>query len=183
MKIGYARVSTSDQRLELQTEALTDAGCEKIFTDTESGAKADRKGLNAALEFARPGDSLVVWKLDRLGRTMKGLIDLASQLESNKVELVSLTDGIDTKTSAGRFFFHVMAAMATMERELILERTRAGLEAAKKKGRVGGRQKAMDEEKIKAAKAMLSQSIPYKDVARLLDVTVPTLYRYIPVSE
>lgn len=135
MLIGYARVSTADQELRLQLDALEAVGCERVFTDKASGVKANRTGLADALAFAREGDSLVVWKLDRLGRSMKGLIDLAAELEQRKVDLRSITDGIDTSGAAGRFFFHVMAAMATMERELIQERTLAGLKAAKRAGK------------------------------------------------
>ena len=124
MLIGYARVSTVDQDLRLQLDALQAAGCDKVFTDKASGKKLDRAGLTDALAFAREGDTLVVWKLDRLGRSMTGLVDLAADLDARKVDLRSLTDGIDTKGTAGRFFFHVLAAMAEMERELILERTR-----------------------------------------------------------
>lgn len=182
MKIGYARVSTSEQDLTLQLDALAQADCSKTFTDVESGAKAFRQGLSDALSYARPGDSLVVWKLDRLGRTMKGLIDLAGVLEERHIELVSLTDGIDTKTSAGRFFFHVMAAMATMERDLMLERTKAGLEAARKKGRIGGRRPAMNKEKINVAKTLLLENVSHKDVASSLGVSLPTLYRYFPAG-
>lgn len=118
MLIGYARVSKGDQNLELQTHALESAGVERLFTDKMSGAKSSRPGLDEALAFARPGDVLVVWKLDRLGRSMKGLVDLAAQLEGRGVDLRSLTDGIDTKTASGRFFFNVMAALATLYRHL-----------------------------------------------------------------
>src|SRR4051812_987172 len=111
MLIGYARVSTTDQNLDLQVNALREVGCDQIFSDKASGTKQDRTGLAEALAYARAGDSLVVWKLDRLGRSMKGLVDLAAALEARKIELRSLTDGIDTKGAAGRFFFHVMAAL------------------------------------------------------------------------
>jgi hypothetical protein len=130
LKIGYARVSTDDQNLEAQLDALKKAGCKRIFTDKISGAQADRPGLRDALSHLRPSDTLVVWKLDRLGRRVKGLIDLVNEMQSQGVQFRSLTDGIDTKTSAGRFFFHVMASLAQMERELIMERTHAGFEAA-----------------------------------------------------
>ena len=136
MRIGYARVSTRDQNLEMQLDALNRAGCKRIFTDKLSGAQVERPGLNEALSHLREGDTLVVWKLDRLGRSVKGLVDLVNELETQKVHFQSVTDGVDTKTPAGRF--HVMASLAQMERELILERTRAGLEAARCQGRVGG---------------------------------------------
>ena len=183
MLIGYARVSTADQDLSLQLDALTAAGCEKVFTDKASGTKANRDGLAEALAYAREGDSLVVWKLDRLGRSMKGLVDLAADLEARKVDLRSLTDGIDTKTAAGRFFFHVMAALAVMERELILERTKAGLEAARRAGRVGGRKRAMTPAKLESARKLLDAGTPPKDVASSLGVSVATLYRHLPAGD
>ncbi len=183
MLIGYARVSTADQDLALQLDALQAAGCEKVFTDKASGAKGARPGLAEALAYAREGDHLVVWKLDRLGRTMKGLVDLAAELEGRAVELRSLTDGIDTRTPAGRFFFNIMAALSTMERELILERTRAGLDAARRAGRVGGRPRVMTPEKLTAARTLLEVGTPPPDVAQVVGVSVATLYRYLPASE
>jgi hypothetical protein len=126
MRIGYARVSTRDQNLEMQLDALNKAGCKRVFTDKLSGAQVERPGLKEALSHLREADTLVVWKLDRLGRSVKGLVDLVNELETQKVHFQSITDGVDTKTPAGRFFFHVMASLAQMERELILERTRAG---------------------------------------------------------
>lgn len=182
MKIGYARVSTADQELALQIDALQEAGCEKIFSDKASGAKTDRPGFVEALEYAREGDCLVVWKLDRLGRSMKGLIDLAAQLNARKINLRSLTDGIDTGTPSGRFFFNIMAALAAMELELIQERTRAGLEAAKRAGRVGGRRSVMTPTKREAALALLGKNTPPKDVAESIGVSVATLYRHIPAA-
>lgn len=183
MLIGYARVSTIDQELALQLDALQAAGCERVFTDRASGAKVSRAGLAEALAYARRGDSLVVWKLDRLGRSMKGLVDLAAELEGRGIELRSLTDGIDTRTAAGRFFFNIMAALATMERELILERTRAGLDAARRAGRVGGRPKVMTPAKLAAARTLLEAGTPPQTVAALVGVSVPTLYRHLPASE
>jgi DNA invertase Pin-like site-specific DNA recombinase len=183
MLIGYARVSTTDQDLTMQLDALAAAGCEKVFTDKASGTKADRVGLADALAFARAGDSLVVWKLDRLGRSMKGLVDLAAALEERKVDLRSLTDGIDTKGAAGRFFFHVMAALAVMERELILERTMAGLAAAKRAGKVGGRKPSMTPTKLDAARRLLDAGQPPKEVASAVGVSVATLYRHCPAGE
>jgi DNA invertase Pin-like site-specific DNA recombinase len=138
MRIGYARVSTQDQNLTLQVDALQAGGCTRIFQDQMSGARADRPGLLEAMSHLREGDTLVVWKLDRLGRGVKGLVDLVAELEKREVHFQSLTDQIDTSTPAGRFFFHVMASLAQMERELIIERTRAGLEAARRQGKVGG---------------------------------------------
>ncbi len=180
MLIGYARVSKGDQNLTLQTEALTGAGVERLFTDKMSGAKTSRPGLDEALAFARPGDVLVVWKLDRLGRSMKGLIDLASELASRGVGLRSLTDGLDTKTASGRFFFNIMASLATMERELMLERTEAGLAAARSAGRVGGRRPVMTPAKLDAARKLLAANTPPRDVASSVGVSLATLYRHIP---
>jgi len=182
MLIGYARVSTQDQNLELQRDALNKAGCKKIFEDKISGARADRPGLVMALEILREDDTLVVWKLDRLGRSVKQLVGLVSDLQKQGVQFKSLTDSIDTSTPSGRFFFHVMASLAEMERELTVERTRAGLETALKYGRKGGRKPKMTESKIESAKKLLASGIPPKDVAKNLGVSIPTLYRWVPAS-
>jgi len=182
MLIGYARVSTQDQNLELQRDALNKAGCKKIFEDKISGARADRPGLVMALEILREEDTLVVWKLDRLGRSVKQLVGLVSNLHKQGVQFKSLTDSIDTSTPSGRFFFHVMASLAEMERELIVERTHAGLETARKYGRKGGRKPKMTESKIESAKKLLASGIPPKDVAKNLGVSIPTLYRWLPAS-
>lgn len=182
MLIGYARISTQDQNLELQREALTKAGCQKVFEDKVSGTRADRPGLGTAQEMLREGDTLVVWKLDRLGRSVKQLVDLVGALHKQGVQFKSLTDAIDTSTPSGRFFFHVMASLAEMERELIIERTRAGLAVARQLGRKGGRKPKMTESKIESAKKLLASGVPAKDVARNLGVSVPTLYRWVPAS-
>jgi DNA invertase Pin-like site-specific DNA recombinase len=182
MRIGYARVSTRDQNLELQLDALNNAGCKRIFTDKLSGAQVERPGLSEALSHLREADTLVVWKLDRLGRSVKGLVDLVNELETQKVHFQSITDGVDTKTPAGRFFFHVMASLAQMERELILERTRAGLEAARCAGRVGGRKRRMTDSKVQAARKLLASGTLPHEVAHSLGVSVPTLYRWVPAS-
>jgi DNA invertase Pin-like site-specific DNA recombinase len=182
MHIGYARVSTDDQNLTLQVDALKKAGCESLFTDKVSGTRTDRAGLTEAMSHLRKGDALVVWKLDRLGRTVKGLVDLVGELENREIQFKSLTDGIDTSTPAGRFFFHVMASLAQMERELVVERTRAGLVAARKLGRVGGRKRSMTDTKLKSAKKLLANGTPPRDVAQSLGVSVPTLYRWLPAS-
>lgn len=182
MKFGYARVSTQDQNLHLQTEALTKAGCKKIFDDKISGSRSERPGLSQALEMLRDGDTLVVWKLDRLGRSVKNLVDLVSELHKRGIHFQSLTDAIDTGTTSGRFFFHVMASLAQMERELTVERTRAGLDIARKLGRKGGRKRQMTESKIASAKKLLSNGVPPRDVAKNLGVSVPTLYRWVPAS-
>ena len=182
MNIGYARVSTQDQSLELQKEALHKAGCCKIYEDQMSGLRSDRPGLQQALDQLRAGDTFVVWKLDRLGRSVKNLIEFVSSLEQQKVHFKSLTDYIDTSTPAGRFFFHVMASLAQMERELIVERTRAGLQVARERGRIGGRKRCMTVSKLEAAKQLLSQGIPAREVAYNLGVSIPTLYRWIPAG-
>ncbi|MGI4756360.1 MAG: recombinase family protein [Janthinobacterium lividum] len=182
MLIGYARVSTQDQNLELQTEALQKAGCRKIFEDRASGSRVERIGLAQARESLRAGDTLVVWKLDRLGRSVKQLVDLVGELQKEGVQFRSLTDSIDTGTPSGRFFFHVMASLAEMEKELIVERTRAGLEVARQLGRIGGRKRQMTDSKIKAAKKLLASGVPARDVAGNLGVSVPTLYRWLPAS-
>ncbi len=182
MLIGYARVSTQDQNLELQREALRNAGCPKIFEDKLSGSRADRPGLAKALEMLRDGDTLVVWKLDRLGRSVKQLVDMVGELHKQDVQFKSLTDAIDTDTPSGRFFFHIMASLAEMERELVIERTRAGLEVARQLGRKGGRKPKMTDSKIESAKKLLASGVPPKDVAKNLGVSVPTLYRWVPAS-
>lgn len=180
--IGYARVSTQDQNLEMQKQELKKAGCKKIYEDTISGKQSNRPGLAMTLETLREGDSLVVWKLDRLGRGLKQLISLIEDLERRGVHFKSLTDNIDTHTTAGRFFFHVMASLAEMERELIIERTRAGLKAAKAMGRTGGRKRLMTDSKIESAKKLLASGVPAREVAANLGVSIPTLYRWIPAS-
>lgn len=181
--IGYARVSTDDQNLALQLDAIKKSGCDRVFTDKASGARLVRPGLDDALSHLRAGDTLVVWKLDRLGRSVKGLVDFVNALEAREVHFRSLTDGIDTKTPAGRFFFHIMASLAQMERELIVERTRAGLAAARKLGRVGGRKRRMTESKVRAARKLLDSGTLPRDVAHNLGVSVPTLYRWLPASQ
>ncbi len=181
MHIGYARVSTNDQNLDLQRDALQKV-CKKIHEDTISGSRRDRPGLESALEDLREGDTLVVWKLDRLGRSVKDLVELVGELEKRGVHFQSLTDAIDTSTPAGRFFFHVMASLAQMERELLIERTHAGLAAARAQGRVGGRKPKMTSSKLKAAKRLLESGVAPKDVANDLGISVPTLYRWIPAN-
>jgi DNA invertase Pin-like site-specific DNA recombinase len=182
MLIGYARVSTQDQNLDLQIDALTKAGCKKVFDDKVSGHRAERPGLTRALEMLREGDTLVVWKLDRLGRSVKHLVELVGELHQQGVQFKSLTDAIDTGTPSGRFFFHVMASLAEMERELTVEHTRAGLEVARQLGRTGGRKRQMTDSKIESAKKLLANGVPPRDAAQNLGVSVPTLYRWIPAS-
>jgi DNA invertase Pin-like site-specific DNA recombinase len=182
MSIGYARVSTADQDMQLQLDALNRAGCSRIFTDTVSGARMARPGLDQALTYLRPGDTLTVWKLDRLGRSVAGLIDLAQQLEGRGVHLCSLTEGIDTTTTAGRLLFHLLAALAQMERDLISERTRAGLAAARAKGRTGGRPAALSAKKLRSAQSLFAAGATVATVAAQLGVSARTLYRRLPES-
>src|SRR5689334_18321537 len=147
MNIGYARISTGEQLLDLQRDALTAAGCESIFTDTLTGARASRPGLDEALSYIRKGDTLVVWRLDRLGRSLKHLIETVAALEEQGIGFKSLTEQIDTTTSGGKLIFHVFGALAEFERDLIQERTQAGLRAARARGRVGGRPKKLADPK------------------------------------
>jgi len=183
MLIGYARVSTPEQDLTPQIEALHRAGCERTFSDTASGAKADRAGLADALSHARTGDILVVWKLDRLGRTMKGLIDLSTDLATRGIELKSITDGIDTRGTAGKLVFHIMAAMAEMERDLVRERTTAALIVARREGRVGGRKTVMTPKRIETARKLLASGMTAREIAPTIGVSIATLYRHLPASE
>ena len=155
MLIGYARVSTDEQELALQIDALQRAGCENIFVDKVSGVQTNRKGLQDALSCLQSGDVMVVWKLDRLSRSVKHFIHLVEKLDDLNVQFLSLTDSIDTTTPTGRFFFHIMASLAQMERELLRERTMAGLVAARQRGRVGGRPQKMTEAKIESARKLL----------------------------
>jgi DNA invertase Pin-like site-specific DNA recombinase len=178
MLIGYARVSTAEQNLDLQRDALQRAGCDRIFTDQASGARGDRRGLADALSHARKGDTLVVWKLDRLGRTVRQLVEFAEDLRAAGIGFKSLTDSIDTTTPAGRFFFHMMAALAEMERGLLQERTRAGLVAAKARGRNGGRRPKLTPTQIEMAERLLRDpSSTVVAVAATFGVGRATLYR------
>ena len=177
MLVGYARVSTDEQNLDLQLDALKLAGCQQLFTDIITGTAKTKEGLSEAIKYLREGDTLVVWKLDRLGRTVKGLVELVEGFQTRGVQFKSITDSIDTSTSAGRFFFHVMAALAEMERELIRERTRAGLKAARARGRTGGRKPKMNASKVESAKHLLNSGMPTTEVAKNLGISRATLYR------
>ena len=181
MLVGYARVSTQDQTPALQLDALKAAGCERVFQEKASGAQRDRPELAAALDYMRAGDTLVVWKLDRLARSMKQLIETVEKMEARQIGFRSLTEAIDTTTAGGRLVFHVFAALAEFERSVIKERTTAGLAAARARGRKGGRPRSLSEKDIAAAKAMLSDpEITVDEVARRLGVGPATLYRHLP---
>jgi len=178
MIIGYARVSTLEQNLDLQLDSLKSAGCERVFQDHISGGAVERPGLAEALKVVRKGDTLVVWRLDRLGRSLKHLIDTVGALEAEGVGFRSITESIDTTTSGGKLVFHVFGALAEFERELIRERTKAGLAAARARGRVGGRPRKLDAKKVALAKTLLAdQSQSVTDVAVMLGVGRATLYR------
>jgi DNA invertase Pin-like site-specific DNA recombinase len=181
MLIGYARVSTDAQDHALQLDALKAAGCERIFVETASGTRTDRPELRMALDMSRTGDVLVVWSLSRLGRSLKHLIDIAEDLQLREIGLRSLTESIDTTTPAGRFMFALLGALAVMEREVLIERTRAGLAAAAARGRRGGRPPVLDADKLRAARAMLSSgTMTSTEIARQLGCAPSTLYRHLP---
>ena len=183
MVIGYARVSTVEQNLDLQLDSLKGAGCERVFQDHISGGAVERPGLAEALKVVRAGDTLVVWRLDRLGRSLKHLIETVGALEADGVGFRSITESIDTTTSGGKLVFHLFGALAEFERELIRERTKAGLAAARARGKVGGRPRKLDAKKVALAQKLLadpSQSVA--ETARFLGVGRATLYRYLNAS-
>src|SRR5947199_6798230 len=187
MLIGYARVSNQEKTLDLQKDALEKLGCIKIFSDVISGAKAERTGLHEALEYVREGDILVVWRLDRLGRSLKHLIETITKLNNRKIGFKSIQENIDTTTSGGKLVFHIFGALAEFERDIIKERTQAGLQAARARGRKGGRPKAKALNTLK--KVALAQSL-YNDknntideICKTLNISRATLYRYIKTGE
>jgi DNA invertase Pin-like site-specific DNA recombinase len=176
VRIGYVRVSTVEQKMALQLDALRAAGCERIFEDRASGAKTDRPGLAQALAFVREGDVLVTWKLDRLARSLPHLIETVNQLEKSGAGLRSLTEAIDTTTPDGRLIFHVFGALAQFERDLIRERTRAGLAAAAARGRRGGRKLVVTADKLIRAKALIAKGLTVRDAASRLKIGKTALY-------
>ena len=179
--VGYARVSTQEQNLDLQINALNQLGCKNIFTEKASGAQRDRPELIAALNFMREGDTLVVWKLDRLARSLKQLIETVEKLEQRHIGLRSITEHMDTTTSGGKLIFHIFAALAEFERSIIKERTTAGLAAARALGRTGGRPRSLNLEDLVAARALLKENtITVEDIAKRLSVAPSTLYRHLP---
>src|SRR5512142_2587105 len=180
MLIGYARVSTSDQTLDLQKDALQKAGCDRIFTDTASGAKTERIGLDEALNYVRAGDTLVVWRLDRLGRSLRHLIETITALNNRRIGFKSITEAIDTTTSSGKLIFHIFGALAEFERDIIRERTQAGLTAARARGRKGGRPKALTPKKQEQALTLYNdRKSTIDEICRTLHISRATLYRSI----
>ncbi len=181
MKIGYARVSTADQNLDLQMDALKEAGCKKIFSDRGvSGAKAERPGLDKALDHVRKGDTLVIWKLDRLGRSLSHLLSIVEELRAQGVNFASIQDGFDTSSASGKMVFSVIGAMAEYERNLMRERTMAGLAAARARGRMGGRPKSLDKSQVKVAIALANVGeLSIKDICAQVGCSRSTYYRQV----
>ena len=180
MRIGYARVSTGDQNFDLQVGSLEEAGCERIYKEKTSGAAKSRPELEKCLDSLREGDALVVWRLDRFGRSLKDLVSKMEALEEKDVDFVSLTEGIDTTTAQGKLTFHIFGALAEFERELTRERTMAGLEAAREQGRVGGRPRALQEEDIPQVQALMQNpEVSTSDICERFDISRATLYRYV----
>ncbi|QBJ96414.1 recombinase family protein [Rhodococcus sp. ABRD24] len=177
--LGYVRVSTTDQSVDLQTDALRAIGCFRIWEETASGARRDRPELEKVLDALRPGDQIAVWKLDRLGRSLSHLIETVRRIEEAGASLRSISDCIDTSTPNGRFTFHVFGALAEFERELVRERTLAGLAAARARGRVGGQPPKVTPEKARQVKRMLEDGTPKAEIAQVLGFSRATLYRYI----
>ncbi len=183
MLIGYARVSTDDQHLNLQHDALQKAGCEKVYSDQQSGATTERPGLSTVFEVLRPGDTLVIWRLDRLGRSLKHLIHLVEQLDKREVGLKSLQENIDTTTSGGRLVFHLFGALAEFERTLIRERTQAGVKAARARGRKGGRPKLLEPNKRELAiRLHREQKHSIAEICAMMGISKSTLYNYLAES-
>ncbi len=178
--IGYVRVSTNDQETNLQMDALKATQCRKVFTDIASGAKTDRPGLQECMEYLREGDTLVVWRLDRLGRSLKDLIQKITELENDGIGFRSITESIDTTTAGGKLVFHIFGAMAEFERNLISERTKAGLEAARKRGRVGGRKRKLTDEQVVAMKRLYeSKKHSLQEIGSMFGVSKGTVYKWV----
>jgi len=180
MKIGYARISTIGQRLRMQEDALKNDGCKEIFHDIASGAKADRPGLEGALNYLREGDTLVVWKLDRLGRSAQHLIQTIKSLSEKKIGFKSLQESIDTNTSGGKLIFHIFSALAEFERDLITERTKAGLKAARARGKMGGRPPLLDNRQITRMIEMYDEGKnTVAEICKIYDISRPSFYNYL----
>ncbi|MEG2273226.1 MAG: recombinase family protein [Acinetobacter sp.] len=182
MLFGYIRVSTNDQNADLQEDALKRAECKQIFEDKISGAKSKRPGLNRMMKTLKPGDTVIVWKLDRLGRSLIHLVELLGYFRKNNIEFISITEGIKISTSIGRFAYTMLSAAAEMERENIIERTRAGLDAARKRGRVGGRPNALKPHEREQIGRLLAVGYTRQQLAITYNVGVSTIYRYFPVN-
>lgn len=182
MKVGYGRVSTDQQTTQSQQDALEQAGCDRIFIETASGARTDRTVLKEALDFMREGDMFVVVRLDRAARSLSHLISLLNDLDQRGISFHSINENIDTSSAGGRLVFNIFGAIAEFERDLIRERTQAGLAAARKRGRVGGRPKKLDANQIEAAKVMFANGTPAVEIASAFSISVPTLYRTIPAG-
>ena len=189
MLIGYARVSKTEQTLHLQTDALEKAGCTKLFKDTISGATTERKGLDEALSYVREGDTLVVWRLDRLGRSLQHLIEIITLLNNKHIGFKSITESIATTTSGGKLIFHIFGALAEFERNLIQERTQAGLEAARARGRVGGRPKALTEKERRMMQKLYDDTnradanTSIDDICHQFGISRSTFYRAIELPQ
>jgi DNA invertase Pin-like site-specific DNA recombinase len=180
MLIGYARISTQDQSFDLQSDALLKAGCEMMFQDVATGGHVERTGLNEALEYLRPNDTLVVWRLDRLGRSLGKLIELINALKLRDIAFKSIVENIDTQTSAGQFFFHITGAFAELERNLIRERTRAGLESARARGRSGGRPKSLDKGTFEMALNLYKgRAHSVGEICESFSISKRTFYRHL----
>ncbi|MBN2015913.1 recombinase family protein [Candidatus Dojkabacteria bacterium] len=180
MLVGYARVSTHEQNLSLQEDALNKAGCERIYVEQASGSRTSRPELDKALDTLREGDTIVVWRLDRLGRSLKHLIELITELEQRKIGFKSISEAIDTTTSGGKLVFHIFGALAEFERNLIRERTQAGLAAARARGRKGGRPPALDDKKKAVAiKLYKEKEHTIQEICSMMGISKPTLYSYI----
>lgn len=184
MRVGYVRVSKHEQSYDLQLDAVNKAGCEKVYQDKITGSNFEREGLNEALKYMREGDVLVVWKLDRAGRSLKHLIELVNGLSERKIEFISLTEAIDTSTPSGKLLFHIMGALAEFERDLIRERTQAGLAAARARGREGGRPRALSKKKVAQLVSLYNDPAQFSidDIAKTLGVSRRTAYRYLEAA-
>ncbi len=180
MNIGYARVSTEDQNLDLQIDALNEVKCDHIYEEKMSGKIKDRPALDEALNFMRKGDTLIVWKLDRLGRSLRHLIEVINKLMDSGMYFMSLQEKIDTTSTSGKLIFHIFAALAEFEREIISERTKAGLKAARARGRFGGRPKKLNEQQTQMVKKMWrDHAITIEEICRSFDISRSTLYLYL----
>src|SRR4051795_10939039 len=183
MLIGYARVSTNEQNLDLQRDALKQAGCDQIYTDNVSGTKSRRPGLEDALSHLRRGDTLVVWRLDRLGRSLRHLIDTVTELQDKGIGFKSLTESIDTTTSGGKLVFHIFGALAEFEREIIRERTQAGLQSARARGRRGGPKYKLTDKQVAIARQLYRTHTPVKEICQTLGISRATFYRYVQAEQ